>query len=64
PSNETDRYRNSRAWKSKVGNWGSMWMQFHIVHHLHPYIPLTRTPAAFWEMKPILEARGCDLGEL
>ena len=64
PSNETGRYRNSRAWKSKVGNWGSMWMQFHIVHHLHPYIPLTRTPAAFWEMKPILEARGCDLGEL
>ena len=64
PSNEQSRYRNSRAWKSKVGNWGSMWMQFHIVHHLHPYIPLTRTPAAFWEMKPILEARGCDLGEL
>ncbi|MEM6476302.1 MAG: fatty acid desaturase [Pseudomonadota bacterium] len=64
PSNETGRYRNSRAWKSKVGNWGSMWMQFHIVHHLHPYIPLTRTPAAFWEMKPILEARGCDIGEL
>ncbi|WP_298300958.1 fatty acid desaturase [uncultured Erythrobacter sp.] len=64
PSNETSRYRNSRAWKSKVGNWGSMWMQFHIVHHLHPYIPLTRTPAAFWEMKPILEARECDLGEL
>jgi len=64
PSNEQSRYRNSRAWKSKVGNWGSMWMQFHIIHHLHPYIPLTRTPAAFWEMKPILEARGCDLGEL
>lgn len=64
PGSEQGRYRNSRAWKSKVGNWGSMWMQFHIVHHLHPYIPLTRTPAAFWEMKPILEARGCDLGEL
>lgn len=64
PSNEQSRYRNSRAWKSKVGNWGSMWMQFHIVHHLHPYIPLTRTPAAFWEMKPILEARGCDIGDL
>ena len=64
PSNETSRYRNSRAWKSRVGNWGSMWMQFHIVHHLHPYIPLTRTPAAFYEMKPILEARGCDIGDL
>lgn len=27
-------------------------------HHLHPYIPLTRTPAAYREMRPILEARG------
>jgi len=64
PGIEQSRYRNTRAWKSKVGNWGSMWMQFHIVHHLHPFIPLTRTPAAYWEVKPILEARGCDLGEL
>ena len=64
PGKEQTRYRNTRSWRSKVGNWGSMWMQFHIVHHLHPYIPLTRTPAAYWEMKPILEARGCELGEL
>ena len=62
PGNEQTRYRNTRAWRSKVGNWGSMWMQFHIVHHLHPYIPLTRTPAAYHEMRPILEARGCELG--
>lgn len=64
PAKEQGRYRNTRSWKSKVGNLCSMGMQFHIVHHLHPYIPLTRTPAAFWEMKPILEARGCELGEL
>lgn len=62
PGGETGRYRNTRSWKSKVGNLGSMGMQFHIVHHLHPYIPLHLTPAAYWEMKPILEARGCRIG--
>ncbi|WP_299194356.1 fatty acid desaturase [uncultured Erythrobacter sp.] len=62
PGNEQGRYRNTRSWRSKVGNIGSMGMQFHIVHHLHPYIPLDRTPAAYREMKPILEARGCELG--
>lgn len=62
PGAETGRYRNTRSWKSKIGNIGSMGMQFHIVHHLHPYIPLHLTPAAYWEMKPILEARGCRLG--
>ena len=64
PGNERGRYRNTRSWKSKVGNIGSMGMQYHIVHHLHPYIPLTRTPAAWREMKPILDARGCELGSL
>ena len=55
------RYTDTRNWQSKVGNFGSMGMQFHIVHHLHPYIPLSRTPAAYWEMRPILAARGCRL---
>ena len=62
PGTEQGRYRNTRSWKSKVGNLGSMGMQFHIIHHLHPYIPLHLTPAAYWEMKPILEARGARIG--
>ena len=64
PGDEQGRYRNTRSWRSKLGNIGSMGMQFHIVHHLHPYIPLTRTPAAYRNMRPILEARGCELGGL
>jgi len=64
PGSHTGRYTNTRSWRSKVGNIGSMGMQFHIVHHLHPYIPLDRTPAAYHEMRPILEARGCRLGDL
>jgi len=64
PGSESGRYRNTRSWKSKLGNIGSMGMQFHIVHHLHPYIPLYRTPAAYREMRPILEARNCRLGDI
>ncbi len=64
PGNEQTRYRNTRSWKSALGNIGSMGMQFHIVHHLHPYIPLDRTPAAYREIRPILEARGCRLRDV
>lgn len=58
------RYHDTRAFKSHLGNIGSMGMQFHIIHHLHPRIPLMRTPAAFWEMLPVLRARGCQLDGL
>ncbi len=64
PGSNRGRYNDTRAWKSALGNIGSMGMQFHIVHHLHPYIPLHLTPAAYREMRPILEARGCNLGDL
>lgn len=61
PALKTGRYRDTRSWKSKVGNLGSAGMQYHIVHHLHPQIPLHRTPAAYRELEPILKARGCDI---
>ncbi|MEO0982799.1 MAG: fatty acid desaturase [Pseudomonadota bacterium] len=64
PAKETGRYRDTRAFRSRLGNIGSLGMQFHIIHHLHPRIPLYRTPMAYWEMRPILEARGCDLERL
>ena len=64
PATETGRYRDTRSFRSILGNLGSMGMQYHIVHHLHPRIPLYRTPMAYWEMKPILEARGCNVHEL
>ncbi len=58
------RYRDTRSFRSILGNIGSLGMQYHIIHHLHPRIPLYRTPRAYWEMKPILEARGCDVHAL
>ena len=62
PGMKSGRYKDTKSWRSAVGNIGSMGMQYHTVHHLHPYIPLDRTPAAYREMRPILEARGCELG--
>ena len=64
PGMQKGRYRDTRSFRSVLGNIGSLGMQYHIVHHLHPRIPLYRTPRAYWEMKPILEARGCDVSEL
>ncbi|MEO1661311.1 MAG: fatty acid desaturase [Pseudomonadota bacterium] len=64
PGHQTGRYRDTRSFRSILGNFGSLGMQYHIIHHLHPRIPLYRTPRAYWEMKPILEARGCDVHAL
>ena len=58
------RYQDTRSFRSKLGNIGSMGMQYHIIHHLYPRIPLTRTPAAYREMRPVLEAMGCNVHEL
>jgi len=64
PGTQQGRYKDTRSWKSAAGNIGTMGMQFHTVHHLHPYIPLDRTPAAYREMRPILLARGVETGGL
>ena len=64
PGVEQGRYRDTRAFKSRFGNIISTGMQYHIIHHLYPRIPLSLTPAAYRELKPILEQRGCELGAL
>ena len=64
PGAEMGRYRDTSAFRSFLGNIGSSGMQYHVIHHLYPRIPLMNTPAAFRELKPILERKGCDLGGL
>ena len=64
PGTGQGRYKDTRAFRSRWGNIGSMGMQYHIIHHLHPRIPLMRTPAAYWALRPVLVARGCDLERL
>jgi beta-carotene hydroxylase len=56
PMKETGRYRDTRGWKSPVGTLLSSGMEYHLVHHLFPAIPLNRTPAAYRELKPLLVA--------
>jgi beta-carotene hydroxylase len=64
PSPEQGRYRNTRGFKSRLGNLITFGSQYHIVHHLYPTIPLYRNPAAFRALRPILEEWGCELGGL
>ena len=55
-------------WLNELVGHATSWMiifpfnvQYHIIHHLHPYISLVRNPAAYRDMQPILKARGCSL---
>lgn len=64
PGEQRGRYKDTRAWRSRFGNVLTMGMQYHIVHHLYPRIPLMRTPRAYWEMRDVLEARGVQIDGL
>lgn len=64
PYKDQGRYRDTRAWRSPVGTIASMGMEYHIVHHLYPRIPLFQTGPAYWELRPILEKRGCRIDGL
>lgn len=64
PAEETSRYRHTRSFRAALGNIGSLGMQYHVVHHLHPRIPFWRTPQAYWEMKPVLKAQGARVDDL
>jgi len=61
PAVDMGRYRDTRGFRSRLGNILTMGMQYHIVHHLYPRMPLMRHPAAFRALRPILVARGCRL---
>ena len=64
PATEMGRYKDTKSFRAILGNIGSLGMQYHVVHHLHPRIPLYRTPRAYWEMRDIIEARGGDVSKL
>lgn len=60
PHEGRGRYDNTRIFRSSVGSFLSMWIEFHLIHHLYPNIPMHLTKKAYFEMKPVLEARGVD----
>ena len=61
PYEKQGRYRDTRAWALGpvrwLGNIISLGMEFHVIHHLHPAIPLFRNGPAYYEMRNILIAR-------
>lgn len=64
PRDGLGRYDNTRVFRTWVGHWMSLGMQYHIVHHLYPGIPNHATKYAYYEMKPVLEKRGVDCSPL
>ena len=60
PTEQQGRYKDTLPFKSMPENIGSVGMQYHAVHHLYPLIPLSLTPAAFLELKPIVIRKGMD----
>ena len=64
PRTRQGRYENTKVFKSRLGHILSMGMETHVVHHLYPSIPNHRTKAAYFEMKPVLAARGIDISPL
>jgi beta-carotene hydroxylase len=58
PYEEMGRYRETRAWKSPIGTILTMGMEYHLMHHLFPTIPLFQTATAYWEMRDLLAQRG------
>jgi beta-carotene hydroxylase len=64
PRDGLDRYTNTRVFRTWVGHYLSLGMQYHIVHHLSPGIPNHATKDAYYEMKPILAQRGVDCSPL
>ena len=64
PMRDQGRYKDTRGWKSPVGTVLSAGMEYHLVPHLFPAIPLNRPPAAYRELKPLLEQQGTPLDGL
>lgn len=56
PHQGVGRYDNTRIIRHPLG----MGIDFHMIHHLYPFIPVHANARAYREMKPLLEARGVD----
>jgi len=60
PHGQTGRYQNTRVTRHPFGYYLSMGIDYHLVHHLYPNIPVHATRAAYREMIPALTQRGVD----
>lgn len=59
PFQERDRWKNARVYPSPILNILILGQNYHLIHHLWPSIPWYHYQRAYWEVKPLLEAKGC-----
>ncbi len=60
PFKERDRWKNARVYPSAILNLMILGQNYHLVHHLWPSIPWYRYEPAYYETKPLLDAKGCE----
>jgi beta-carotene hydroxylase len=58
PFKARDRWLNARVYPSRLLNYLIGGQNYHLVHHLWPSIPWYHYEAAYYEMKPLLDAKG------
>jgi beta-carotene hydroxylase len=58
PFKERDRWLNARVYPSRLLNLLIGGQNYHLVHHLWPSVPWYKYEAAYYEMKPLLDAKG------
>jgi beta-carotene hydroxylase len=58
PFKERDRWHNARVYPSFMLNWLIMGQNYHLVHHLWPSIPWYYYEKAYFQMQPLLDAKG------
>lgn len=60
PHQERDRWKNARVYPNSILNVLIMGQNYHLVHHLWPAIPWYNFQPAYYAMKPLLDAKGCE----
>ena len=58
PFQDQDRWHNARTYASPVLNVLILSQNYHLIHHLWPSVPWYRIQAAYYAVKPLLDAKG------
>lgn len=60
PFQERNRWKNARVYPSPILNLLILGQNYHLVHHLWPSIPWYNYQPAYYAVKPLLDAKGCE----
>jgi beta-carotene hydroxylase len=59
PHQERDRWKNARVYPNQILNILIMGQNYHLIHHLWPSIPWYNYQPTYYQMKPLLDEKGC-----